>query len=183
MKPGRSYKLNREPSASPARKSRARAAAPARKGALSDKQKARICALANAAAEAQGVTGWREKIAWRREQQRTVFCLESLTAATQDQYADIKAHFEVLAGDAARAYETTRRGQENKRRVARWNLEKAIGDAGLRIAYAIAICKRQYHCGLEDATTQQLWWLVYTVRNRATAKRHKAEDAGYGNPF
>jgi len=178
-----SYKLNREPSANPARKPRARSATPARKGALTKRQLARICALANEAAEAHGVTGWREKIAWRHEQQQERFGLASLTAATQEQYADLKGHFEALAGHVAEAYETVRRGLDNQRRVARWNLEKALKEAGLPIIYAITICKHQYRCGLEDASTKQLWQLVYTVRNRATAKRHKAEDAGHGNPF
>lgn len=171
------YQLNREPSAAPARPVRARAAVPARGGVLSAKQKARLCQLANAAAEACGVTGWREKIAWRRAEQLARFGLASLTAATQEQYAGIKAHFEVMASKADRAFATELRGQDNKRRVARWNLEKALRESGLRMAYAIAICKRQYRCGIEDATEKQLWQLVYTLRNRGSAKRKKAGES------
>lgn len=168
------YKLKRDPSASPARKPRARAAARERKGALTKRQLAALCMLAEKAAAAHGITGWREVRAWRKEQQLERFGLASLTAATQAQYADIKGHFQALAGDAAEAYETVRRGLDNKRRVARWNLDKAVKESGLRMVYVLSICQNQYHCGIEDASTKQLWQLVYTVRNRAAAKQRKA---------
>ena len=174
MKPGRSYKLNREPSATSARKPRAER--PARKGLLTKGQLARICIVANQAAEAQGVTGWREVEEWRREQQRQRFGLESLTAATQDQYADLKAHFEAMAGKADRAFKTALRGEGNKRRVAWWNFMKAVKESGLGMAYAAAICRTQYRRSLDDATEQQLWNLVYTLRNRAAAHQQKAAD-------
>ena len=167
------YKLQREPSAKPERKPRARAAAKERKGALTKKQLARLCILANEAAAAHGVTDWKGQITWRREQQRERFGLASLTAATQDQYADLKAHFEALAGNAGEAFETLRKGLEHKRRVAWWNLQKAIRESGFRMAYALDICRKQYHCGLEDASTKQLWQLVFTIRNRSAAKRSR----------
>lgn len=169
----RAYKLNREPSAKPKRKPRA--ATKQRKGLLSKLQLARICMLANEAATANGITGWREVEAWRREVQRDRFGLSSLTAATQAQYADIKAHFEALAGNVGEAYETARRGLDNLRRVARWNLNKALRESGLALPYVSAICKSQFHCSLEDASTKQLWNLVYTVRNRGAARRKKNE--------
>jgi len=170
------YKLHREPSAKPQRKPRARSAARERKGALTKPQLARICIIANEAAAAHGITGWREVAAWRREQQRERFGLASLTAATQDQYADIKGHFQALAGNAAEAYETIRRGLD-KRRVARWNLDKALREANLALPYAVAICRTQYRTALEDASAKQLWALVFTIRNRAAAKRRKSGNS------
>jgi len=184
MNPGRAYKLNREPSAAPARKSRARAAkAPRRNGLLTDGQKARICITATAAAEAQGITGWREVGAWRKEQQRQHFGLESLTTATQAQYADIKSHFEALAGETGRAFNTALRGQDNDRRVARWKLNEALKAAQLSPAYAQAICKTQYHCTLDEADKDQLWRLVYTIKNRGNARKRSAAASTSGDPF
>lgn len=176
MKPGRTYKLDREPSANPARKPRAHAAKAPRRGGLTDGQKARICIVANQAAKKQGVTGWREVSAWRREQQLQHFGLKSLTAAAQDQYADIKAHFEALAGETGRAFSTALRGQDNDRRIARWHLNKALAAAKLSPAYAQAICKNQFHCTLDEASKKQLWNLVYTVKNRGKAKQIAEED-------
>jgi hypothetical protein len=181
MSPSHPYKLNREPSAAPGRKPRARTAAPHRKGLLTKGQLARLCIAANQAAEAQGVTGWREVSAWRHEEQLRHFGLASLTTATQDQYADLKAHFEALAGKPDRAFQTALRGQSNKWRIARWNLGKAIKESGLGFAYAFAICKRQYRCNIDDATEQQLWQLVYTIRNRAAS--HKQKAVGTDEPF
>ena len=180
------YKLNREPSARPARPIRARAAAPARKtqhGELSAEQKAKICQIANKAAERQGVTHWRDKIEFRRRVQREQFGLTSLTAATQAQYADIKAAFESLAGDDARAYTTIRRGQDNPRRVALWNLQRACAAAKLSTAYAQSICKTQYRCTLDEANEKQLWRLVYTIKNRAKSRQRKADTQGADCPF
>lgn len=178
----KTYKLQRDPAAAPARKPRAQSAKPARQGLLSNEQKASICMLAQQAAERCGVTGWREVEAWRRDEQRKQWGLESLTAATQDQYPDIKAHFQALAGDLAGAYKTTRRGQDNPRRVARWHLNKALAAAKLSKAYAQAICKTQYRCTLDEATRDQLWRLVYTVKNRGNARKRKAAKSS-GDPF
>ena len=167
------YKLQREPSAAPARKPRARKPARVRKGLLDKGQLAKICILAGEAAAVHGVTGWREVDAWRKAQQLERFGLTSLTAATQDQYADLKAHFLALAGNAGEAYEAARHGLENKRRQAVWNLNKALRDTGLARAYVAAICRTQYRCPLEDASTKQLWALVYTIKARARAKHKK----------
>ena len=176
MKLGRSYKLNREPSAAPARNQRAGAARRSR-GILSNEQKAVICILAQQAAEKCGVTGWREIDAWRKEEQRKHFGLESLTAATQAQFSEIKAHFQALAGDLAGAYKTTRRGEDNGKRQARWLLNRALARAKLGTAYAAAICKTQFRCSLADASEKQLKSLLYTVNNRANARRRKAANA------
>lgn len=176
MKRGRTYILSREPSAAPARPVRAGAARPVRKGPLSNEQKAKICMAANEAAAALGITGWREVNEWRLKEQQERFGLDSLTKATQAQYADIKGHFEAIAGNLAKAFKTIRRGQDNDRRVARWHLNKALATAKLSPAYAQAICKNQFHCTLDDASKKQLWNLVYTVKNRGKAKQIAAED-------
>lgn len=163
--------------ASPRRPLRAGAARRKPNGLLSNERKAKICILAQEAAEKCGVTAWREIDEWRKKEQLEKFGISSLTAATQTQYADIKAHFQALAGDLAGAYKTTRRGDDNPKRVARWHLNKALAAAKLAPVYAQAICKSQFHCTLDDASAKQLWNLVYTVKNRGNARRRKAAEA------
>lgn len=173
MKRGRTYILDRESPAAPARTSRAGAARHPR-GVLSKKQKKAICMLAHAAAQKCGVTGWREIDEWRKREQLSKFGLKSLTEATQDQYSDIKAYFQALAGNLAGAYQTSRHGEDNPKRIARHNLNCALGRANLSPAYAQAICKQQFHCTLDEASDKQLRWLMFTINKRAAARRRKA---------
>jgi len=173
------YTLHRHPGQKPSGPPRRRDAAPAPvvRGSLSNKQKAVLCQLAATAAAHHGITGSRAVEAWRRDQVRDRFGLASLTLATQEHYADIKSHFEALGGNAGEAFESARKGLDNQRRIARWNLDKALREANLALNYAAAICKTQYRTALEDASTKQLWALVYTIRNRASAKRRKLTAA------
>lgn len=183
MKRGRTYTLDRETPAAPTRNNRAGAARRSR-GLLSNEQKATICILAQQAAEKCGVTGWREVDAWRKREQLQQFGLPTLTAATQAQFADLKAHFQALAGDLAGAYQTTRHGEANPKRQARFLLNRALARAKLGSGYAAAICKNQFHCTLDDASEKQLKCLLYTVNNRANARRRKAAGAEDDNcPF
>ena len=174
------YKLQREPvHAGPS--DAARRVAKARrkvalKGLLSDGQKATLCILATEAAHAADVSGYKEVIAWRKQEQWERFGLRSLRDATQEQFMEIKAHFEARAGHPDRALDTALRGNDNARRQARWNLDNAVRESGLPMAYVIAICKRQYRCGLEDANAKQLKNLMFTIRNRASTKRKQESE-------
>lgn len=125
-------------------------------------------------------TGWR-----RAEQAR---CMrdgrESLTEATQADFAALMAHWWGLRADWARhsAQEATFRRQElywygrsmsDEHRRARFVLQRELRSAGLPAAYAEAICRRQNRCPLADASSKMLWRLVYTVRTRARAKNNQ----------
>ena len=63
------------------------------------------------------------------------------------------------------------------RREAEAVLHRECGHAGLAIAYAAAICRRQFRVELADASPKQLWNLVYTIRNRAAARRRQERIA------
>ena len=115
------YKLQRSPvHAGPSNAARRVAKARrkvALKGLLSDLQKARICIIATEAAHAAGVSGYKEVIAWRKQEQWDRFGLRSLRDATQEQFAEIKAHFEALAGHPDRALDTALRGEAAHKRM------------------------------------------------------------------
>ena len=137
---------------------------------LGNGQKARLCILARRAWEQlAAVSGQPSAVSfddWRREQQAAACGKRSLRLATQNDYLLIRARFLDLLGESGEAFEDLVRQQSEGRRLA-WNkLETACKERGLALAYPDAICRTEYKCGLEDATEQQLWRLVYTVRNR-----------------
>jgi hypothetical protein len=104
--------------------------------------------------------------AWRHVEQGKACGIQSLCASTQAHYGRLVAHFQALGGNTAAATRTLVRDADNDRRIARYKLDQALQERGLRPDYAAAICRRQYRCGLEDANAKQLWRLVFTVRNR-----------------
>jgi hypothetical protein len=103
---------------------------------------------------------------WRHFEQGKACGLQSLRACTQAHYGRLVAHFQALAGNAAGAARTLAHDADNDRRIARFKLDEALRERGLKEAYAATICRRQYRCGLDDASAKQLWSLVFTVRNR-----------------
>lgn len=126
--------------------------------------------------------------AWRHVEQGKAAGIQSLREMTQAHYGRVLAHFQRLAGHEAVAQRTLVRDQDNPRRIARWKLDQALRERGLDAGYAAAICRRQYRCGLDEASERQLWRLVYTVRNRrpatpapAAATPGNAQDDG--DPF
>jgi len=104
--------------------------------------------------------------AWRHVEQGKACGVQSLCACTQADYGRLVAHFQALCGHAAAATRTLVRDADNDRRIARYKLDQALQERGLREEYAAAICRRQYRCGLDEATAKQLWRLVFTVRSR-----------------
>lgn len=112
--------------------------------------------------------------AWRHWQTGLACGVQSLRAATQEDYLKIRARFLHLAGRDAEAMGDLVRDQEHGRIVAWQKLHKALAERGLAQGYAEAICRRQYKCALGEATEKQLWRLLYTVRNRRKAQRPAA---------
>jgi len=156
---------------------------------LSKLQKADIAIAARAAYDAwpereafeainQEFTATARFEAWRREEQVKACGVRSLRACTQAHYGRLMAHFQALAGHAAQAARTRARDQDNDRRIARYKLDQALRERGLQIGYAAALCRDKFKRTLDDATKEQLWKLVFTVRSR-----RKAPAAKSNNPF
>lgn len=129
---------------------------------LTREQKARLSILARDAFAKSGsgnADSWRREVAIRA-------CGRRISEAAQRDYLPLKAAFQDLAGESGRALETLLRAESEPQRVAMHRLTQECGKRGLRLAYPEAICRRQYHCALSEATPRQLWNLLYTVRSR-----------------
>lgn len=114
---------------------------------------------------------------WRHSEVARACGKNGLRCCDQDDYAPVKAHFLDMVGASGAAFNWHVRAQSQGDRVARAVLERECGKAGVSLGYAIAICKRQFRCELNDASEKQLWSLVYTVRNRASARRRATSVA------
>ena len=139
---------------------------------LSAKQKGIVCKIARRAFEFRREKGTFED--WRREQQSLAVGIGSLTECTQENYLDLVAHFEGLAGAGDRQFEASHRSLDEEKRQARHKLEEALDDRRLDLSYAEKICRDQYKHGLDDATATQLWNIKFTVEQR---RAQVAEDA------
>lgn len=144
---------------------------PPRGGLLDNGQKARICILAREAFDRLHCTGSFEE--WRHEQQFLAIGKDSLLDATQADYLKIRARFEELTGESGRAVKTHLADAMTDREIAMGKLKAECTARGLALEYPGAICLRQYKCDLDHASPNQLWQLVFTVRNR----RKRIRDA------
>lgn len=107
--------------------------------------------------------------AWRHVEQGKACNIQSLCECTQAHYRVLKAHFEKLLGDDARAARTLAGEAGNDRRIAAHKLHAELAARDLPESYAAAICRNQFRCSLAEATTKHLWSLVFTIRNRRPA--------------
>lgn len=97
-----------------------------------------------------------------------------LRCCSQDDYKLVEAHFLNVLNEPGKAFKAHVRAQGNDERIAEWKLMQAIKEAepcGINRAYAEAICKRQYGCTIIEASAKQKWNLMFTIKNRASAKR------------
>lgn len=108
---------------------------------------------------------------WRRVEQERACGVQSLRACTQAHFAPLMAHFARLAGLAEVAAHWERRMLTDGARRARWRLEQECTRAGVDLAYAARIFWCQARRPLSEASEKELWRLIYTVRNRAAARR------------
>lgn len=114
---------------------------------------------------------------WRHEQQFLAVGKESLRDCLQDDYLRLKAWFENLAGETGRAVKTHMADAVSDHEIVMRKLEAECAARGLAIEYPAAICLRQYKCELEKASPNQLWQLVFTVRNRRKVRAGQAAGA------
>jgi hypothetical protein len=99
-----------------------------------------------------------------------------LRCCSQDDFQAVRAHFLDLIGEHGSAFNAQLAAGTEKRRQAEAVLVRELAKAGLHLNYANAICQRQFPCTIFDATERQIWNLVYTVRNRANAKKRQAQS-------
>jgi len=102
---------------------------------------------------------------WRHEQ-----CIKAvgrrITEAGQRDFLPLRAHFLDLTGRPEVALNVLLQAESEPYRIALHRLQIECQKRRLPIAYPEAICRRQYRCGLSEASPQQIWRLVFTVRNR-----------------
>ena len=89
-----------------------------------------------------------------------------LRCCSQDDYGAVKGHFLNLLGEAGKAFEAIHHGEGNARRVAEFKVVQACEQSGVAVAYAARICASMFKCSLEDASADQLWKLMFTIKNR-----------------
>jgi hypothetical protein len=111
--------------------------------------------------------------AWRHEEVGKACGKEGLRCCSQLDYRAVEGHFLGLLGETKRAFSAHLASATEGRRQAEAVLSRELTRAGLSPGYVETICQRQYRCSVLDAGEKQLWSLVYTVRNRAAARRRK----------
>ncbi len=103
-----------------------------------------------------------------------------ISEAQQKHYNLIKAHFELLAGESGKAFNTHMREHTSPLRIARHKLDEELKKHQLQESYAthIAGCKFK-QVVLDKLTAKQVWALVYDIRRNFT-KGKKAARAAKG---
>jgi hypothetical protein len=152
---------------------------------LSHDQKATICIRAREACEHQlgGVPSAAALREWRMAEQKKAVGIESLTHCTQAHYLPLLARFQDLAGESGRAMNTHLEEATAEKRLALHKLTTECTRRGLTLAYVTPICRSKFKCGIEDATPQQLWKLVFDVRRSRHPVKAKAPSAGPLGPL
>lgn len=131
----------------------------------------RAFAAESAKARARGVEWDQSEDQFRHAQVARATGKLGLRCCTQLDYKAVEAVFLDLLGESDRAFESAVQAQTEPRRQAEAVLWRNLQHYGLRPEYAEAICRRQFKCGVLEASTGQLWKLIYTVRNRGGARR------------
>lgn len=114
---------------------------------------------------------------WRHEHVAKACGKVGLRCCTQLDFRAVRSHFNDLLGNTRAAFNDALAAETEPLRQAQAVLVRELKAAGLRIDYALAICRNQFKCALDDANAKQVWSLVYTVRNRAAKKRRQLQTA------
>ena len=126
--------------------------------------------------------------AWRRATLHDVTggdAPESFRTVTQRDYAAVMDYFGELAGDRraeARRSDTARRADDRERALWALNLEEgevagAFGGRGEARKYADALLWKIHKTERSLATPRQIWAVIFTLRNRAKARRSDTAQA------
>lgn len=90
----------------------------------------------------------------------------SFKQLSQTDYGFVLAHF-VGMYDSARGIEIFENAKTQEYTTVMAILEKSCRERGLDYpAYPSHVCRDQFRCDVSEASLNQLWCLVYTVRNR-----------------
>jgi hypothetical protein len=109
---------------------------------------------------------------WRRDECERAVGKPGLRECDNGHYNRLLSHFESLAGEDGRALNALVREQTEPKRQAEAVLLSELRKANLPLTYAEKLARDKFRgVGVLDCDARQLWQLIYTVRNRAKAKR------------
>lgn len=108
---------------------------------------------------------------FRRAEVREACGKDGLRCCGQEDFLRVRSHFRNALGESGQAFKDLLRAETEDVREAQAVLAQACAEFGLRLAYPAAICRRQFRCELADAARNQLWNLIFTVRNRGAQKQ------------
>lgn len=130
--------------------------------------------------------------AWRRAALHDVVgaaAPDSFRSVTQRDYLAVLDYFAELAGGRPQAANAAdaRAGDERARALWALSLEEteaagAFGSAGEARRYADALLRGIHGTDRDGATARQLWAVIFTLRNRAAARRRKTALGARGAP-
>lgn len=112
--------------------------------------------------------------AWRHAEVAAASGKLGLRCCSQDDFCAVEAHFLELLGQSGAAFNAHVRAATESRRQAEAVLVRECAAGGFALDYAAAICRRQFKCSIFDASEKQLRCLIFTIRNRAAARRRAA---------
>lgn len=158
---------------------------PQAKGLLSKKQKVALGMLSRRAWEHLAEHGALDKAEeklnpWRHAEvsKATNGQAGRLGEATDRQFRQIRGHFLHLLGEDDGAFLDAMRDQPGRSdwELAWYKLKEACRKWEYAWpGYPESVCRNQYRCGIEDATTKQMWALFYTVTNRGRTRAKEAK--------
>lgn len=143
-------------------------------GALSNQQKFYLSKDARRAWEKVGRPG--NENDWRREQVKIACGCNGLREASNSDYLKIKAHFEALAGETDKAFESAMREQDEPIRQQRHVLAKAVMKAEVTPAYAEEIAQDRFKKTLTACNADELLAITKTIRARANKREGNHRD-------
>lgn len=113
---------------------------------------------------------------WRHETQERTCGRRHLTCATQRDYPVLMAEYARMLGDTEQAMYWVMRAADDPARQAMAKLKEELKCARGTIArpeeYVSAIARRQYGAEVSELSANQIWSLVFTIRNRVRSKRN-----------
>ena len=138
-------------------------------GLLTSAQRQGLARLARRAwimARERGVAG-DDFDAWRHDQVNQVTGQPGLRALTQQHFRRVRGHFLHLLGHDDSALRDIVASETEGSRQTLFLLARECQRAGLPLKYAAAISRNRFKTpNLDELSEQQLWMLIYTVRNR-----------------
>lgn len=152
---------------------------------LTKNQKAYLSQLAKSAfirAEAHHATDGLSSDEWRHAESIKAAGVR-ISEAEQRHYNAIKGHFELLSGQAGKAFGTHLRESTNDLRIAHFKLATELKIHGLAEEYAAAICRRKYRgLALSGATAKQVWAVTFDIRRSHTKSAKAKRDSKTAAP-